>query len=174
MITVIKVTNYIRGILEESFFRCRSSGSSSESDSDLGEDWEKIAEEKARGIADNQGTKATKSKNSVTKPVKSNNVNLTGKDSKNTEKDSSLNNSSREMSGKKDRYSIIEEDPQKEKEAEENQEDSDGENAKETDALNPSWLWCIFVNWKEKWLRCDLIYCVYITCIYVLVFFVNI
>ena len=138
MITVIKVTNYIRGILEESFFRCRSSGSSSESDSDLGEDWEKIAEEKARGIADNQGTKATKSKNSVTKPVKSNNVNLTGKDSKNTEKDSSQNNSSREMSGKRDRYSIIEEDPQKEKEAEENQEDSDGENAKETDALNPS------------------------------------
>ena len=63
---------------------------------------------------------------------------MTGKDSKNTEKDSSQNNSSREMSGKRDRYSIIEEDSQKEKEAEENQEDSDGENAKETDALNPS------------------------------------
>ena len=88
---------------------------------------------------DKGGTSTLTTKNSP-------DLRLTGTDSKHTEKDSPKatqltansgfhDSSSKELSGKRDRYSIIEEDPQKEKEAE---EDSEGENARETDPLNPS------------------------------------
>ena len=156
--------------------------SDSESNSDPDEDWEKLAEERARGLPGKTPVKDSK-KRSTPSPItkRATDCHVTDKRAlaqSATEKDAppkpppkpsispvpspgqdSKNNTSR----KKDRYSIIEEEPHKEEE--ENEDDADEEEgAKETDPLNPSWLWWTFCLFNEEEKRTASVLCENVFC----------